>query len=136
MAMNAPFMPGRIKPRLQSPNYPAVTLTDRDALRAIAQDADLLGETYLGERWMLVKVPREVFALLIQLDAEIADMEPDQDEGGTEDGRDPEAEDGDEDREWQDEVLAVNTPRVRRLRRRWLKRQFNEDDEQDGTAGL
>jgi len=106
-SISYPYIPGRMKGRLgkRAPK-PEPKLTDRDVLLTIAEAADVLNaERIAGGLWLLVPVPLEVVEYLAQVGADTEDMEPDQDEGGTENGRSDDDEPDDEDTDVEDQVF-------------------------------
>lgn len=66
--------------------------TDRDALREIAEGADVLGPDVDGGAWVLVRTTQELVDYLAHLDAEVEDWEDELD-GGSPDGRTEDDED-------------------------------------------
>jgi hypothetical protein len=106
--VNAPFVPGRHKARFADvpQSRASTTLTDREVLRAIAENADLLNaERIAGGLWLLTPITPELVEYLATVGAEDEDSEPDQDEGGTEEGADPDLEPDDEDTDIEDQVF-------------------------------
>lgn len=131
------FVPGRRKPRLETTDAEPPALTDRDVLQAIADEADLIGRTYWGECYVLVKIPDQVLTFLAELDAGSADLEPEAPEGGADDGNDPDREPDDEDGDAEDEILAnsLSGRLSARRRRARVTPPFAEDDEPQSDEG-